>query len=159
MSRIHHRSGVFSLARYDPTFFPEEEQPYNLNLSETKRKHLIQYRACKTMTHEISHMFGIKHCVYFECIMNGSNKIQEADIKPPYMCPVCLRKLKYMCKFSYFDLYSNTLKLLDQNFSENSYFKPYREFLKDILQIIEDGTSPSSDVNSSDMILYPNTIL
>jgi len=25
MSRIHHRSGVFSLARYDPTFYPEDE--------------------------------------------------------------------------------------------------------------------------------------
>jgi archaemetzincin len=48
-----------------------------------EQRMLIQFRACKTMSHEISHMFGVRHCIYFECIMNGSNKIAEADKKPP----------------------------------------------------------------------------
>ena len=34
------------------------------------------------MTHEIGHMFGIKHCVHFNCLMNGSNHEEENDSKP-----------------------------------------------------------------------------
>ena len=46
------------------------------------------------MSHEICHMFGIKHCVYYECLMNGSNHDEEAANKPMNLCPVCLRKLQ-----------------------------------------------------------------
>ena len=38
----------------------------------------VTYRACKVMVHEVCHMFGIKHCVYFHCLMNGSNHDEEA---------------------------------------------------------------------------------
>ena len=30
-------------------------------------------RACKVASHEILHMFGVKHCVFFHCRMNGSD--------------------------------------------------------------------------------------
>jgi hypothetical protein len=33
-------------------------------------KSTIIKRACKTMCHEICHMFGLKHCVFYECLMN-----------------------------------------------------------------------------------------
>jgi len=66
-------------------------------MSEDEKRDIREWRACKTMSHEISHMFGIRHCIYYECLMNGSNKIEEADVKPAWLCPVCLRKLKFMC--------------------------------------------------------------
>ena len=48
-----------------------------------------------TMVHEIGHMFGIEHCIYYECIMNGSNgsfeNYGDGDIT---LCPSCLAKLK-----------------------------------------------------------------
>jgi predicted Zn-dependent protease len=57
ITRLVRRSGIFSLARYDPDFLPEEEKPEYLNLEPKDRENLILQRACKTMTHEIAHMF------------------------------------------------------------------------------------------------------
>jgi len=31
------------------------------------------------MLHEIGHMFGLKHCVYYECLMNGIMSVEEQD--------------------------------------------------------------------------------
>jgi archaemetzincin len=39
-------------------------------------------------------MFGLMHCVFFECLMNGSNHLGETDDRPMRLCPVCLRKLQ-----------------------------------------------------------------
>ncbi len=39
-------------------------------------------RTIKTGTHEIGHMFGLTHCVYYECNMNGSNSRHESDQRP-----------------------------------------------------------------------------
>ena len=50
-------------------------------------------RTIKTGTHEIGHMFGLDHCIYYECNMNGSNHRQEYDARPLWLCPVCLRKI------------------------------------------------------------------
>lgn len=68
------RIGVFSFARYNPVFY-DEDPPSNL-------KELVLFRACKVMVHELGHMFGMKHCIYYSCIMNGSNHLDEAEIKP-----------------------------------------------------------------------------
>ncbi len=45
------------------------------------------------MAHEIGHLFGIKHCIFNNCLMNGSNSLEEASSKSFHYCPVCLRKL------------------------------------------------------------------
>ena len=34
------------------------------------------------MCHEFGHMFGIKHCVFYNCLLNGSNHIIETDNRP-----------------------------------------------------------------------------
>ena len=54
-----------------------------------------------TMVHEIVHMFGIEHCIYYECIMNGSNgSFEEAyGEKEKTLCPHCLAKLQMNIKF------------------------------------------------------------
>ena len=52
------------------------------------------------MTHEIGHMFGLKHCIYYECTMNGSNGHFEHDRMPDrVLCPICTAKLKLSAKF------------------------------------------------------------
>lgn len=50
-------------------------------------------RSIKVTAHEMGHMFGIMHCIYFQCLMNGSNNLSESDRTPLTLCPVCLRKL------------------------------------------------------------------
>ncbi len=84
LARLEARVGVFSFARYHPDFF---EPGATIARSEIMR------RAFKVMTHEIGHMFGLEHCTFFRCNMNGSNNLSELDDEPAHLCPVCLRKL------------------------------------------------------------------
>jgi len=39
-------------------------------------------RALKIVTHEFCHMFGMRHCVYYHCLMNGAMEAEEEDKKP-----------------------------------------------------------------------------
>ena len=49
--------------------------------------------ACHVMVHETGHTFGMTHCTYYECTMNGFNGYTEQVAMQRYLCPVCLRKL------------------------------------------------------------------
>lgn len=50
----------------------------------------------KTMAHEVMHMFGLDHCVYFSCCMNGSVSPDGQDDRDPmWLCPIDLRKLQF----------------------------------------------------------------
>lgn len=49
----------------------------------------------RALAHETTHMFGIKHCIYYRCLMNGSNHMEETDASPLHLCPVCLRKVQW----------------------------------------------------------------
>ncbi len=76
LANLRESVGVFSFARYgDP------------------QSKLFMQRSLKIMSHEISHMYGMKHCIYYHCLMNGSNTLDETDRAPMNLCPVCLRKL------------------------------------------------------------------
>lgn len=79
------RVGIYSFARYDPAFWGADRG--------ADYRDLILRRACKVMTHELGHMFGLDHCIYYDCLMNGANHLDEMDGTPRYVCPVCLRKL------------------------------------------------------------------
>lgn len=85
-------TGVFSFARYDPQFFGERR-------GEGTEK-LILERSLKVLAHEMSHMFGIEHCTYFHCLMNGANHMRETDESPLHLCPMCLRKLHHGAGFN-----------------------------------------------------------
>lgn len=50
-------------------------------------------RIGQTMTHELGHCFGLDHCVYYACVMQGCASSAEALRQPPYLCPVCLEKV------------------------------------------------------------------
>ena len=94
--------GVFSFARYDPVFYGEKRRK--------KFQGVLLRRSCKVLAHETGHMFSLAHCIYFQCLMNGSNHLQESDARPFSLCPVCLRKLQFGIGFDVVDRYQ---KLLD----------------------------------------------
>lgn len=98
---LRDRVGVYSFARYDP-------QLYGINSS--NRDCLILRRSCKVLAHETCHMFGIQHCIYFNCLMNGSNDLEESDRRPLHLCPVDLRKLHYSIGFDIKRRYRNLLE-------------------------------------------------
>ena len=79
------RVGVWSMARNgDP-----DESP-------AMRK-LCAIRTAMTATHETGHMFGIRHCIAYQCGMNGSNHSDERDRQPLEFCPECQAKLWWTC--------------------------------------------------------------
>ena len=82
---ISERVGIFSFARYDPLFWGDTR-------SEDYRSLILQ-RTGKVLVHETAHMFGLWHCIYFDCVVNGSNGMNETDASPQHLCPICLRKL------------------------------------------------------------------
>jgi len=85
------RTGVYSFARYDPAFYGE--------LRKSDYGNIILKRSCRILAHETGHMFGLQHCIFFRCILNGSNHLKESDSRPLHLCPVCLRKLQYSIGF------------------------------------------------------------
>jgi archaemetzincin len=89
--------GVYSFARYDPAFYGE---PRDKNYQT-----LLLRRSCKVLAHETGHMFGLAHCTFFNCLMNGSNHLAESDRRPLHLCPVCLRKLQWSIGFDVLERY------------------------------------------------------
>ena len=85
------RTGVYSLARYFPDFWG---QPSNAD-----SKRLTLRRSFKVLNHEESHVFGLKHCIFYDCSMNGSNSLEEADNSAIHECPVCHQKLLESLQF------------------------------------------------------------
>jgi archaemetzincin len=88
----------------------------------------MQYRGLKTSCHEILHLFGLKHCIYMECLMNGSNLITESDRKPINICPVCLKKLGFYHKLNVRNFMEKFLNGLQQ--IENDHFNSDIELLE-----------------------------
>ena len=93
---LRERVGVFSFARYDPRFSGERGENRDL---------LMLRRSCKVLAHETSHMFGIEHCIFFRCLMNGSNHLAESDARPLHFCPIDLRKLHLSVGFDIAERY------------------------------------------------------
>jgi archaemetzincin len=59
-------------------------------------------------------MFGMKHCIWYRCLMNGSNHLAEADARPLHLCPVDLRKLEWSIGFNVVERYQQLQKFAQQ---------------------------------------------
>ncbi len=103
---LRERIGVQSLSRYFPSFY---------GASDEGSAKLIRRRAYKVLAHEIGHMFGLEHCTYFQCVMNGINSMEEADRSPLHLCPVCLRKLQLNTRFDLVKRYKALARELRQH--------------------------------------------
>jgi archaemetzincin len=100
---LQERVGVFSFARYDPAFYGEGRG--------ADYQEVLLRRSCKVLVHEMAHMFSLAHCIFFKCVLNGSNHLQESDSRPLRLCPVCLRKLQFSIGFDVTDRYSRLLRV------------------------------------------------
>lgn len=125
-----HRVGVFSFARYDPAFFGGERE---LNYQK-----ILLWRSCKVLTHEAAHMFGLSHCIFFKCVINGSNHLEESDARPMHLCPVCLRKLHFSIQFDVLDRYRQLLL-----FYKTVRFEKEAQWVSNRLKNISHDLNPS----------------
>ena len=85
MATFEERVAVYSIARFFDSFWGRPPD------GDTRRRALL--RSLKLVTHELGHAFGLRHCTFYECGMNGSLSLEESDRQPIHLCPVCLRKL------------------------------------------------------------------
>lgn len=78
---LSERVGVWSMSRYgDPSHSPKAFQQ-------------LLIRTLKTSLHEAGHILSLPHCIGHDCVMNGSNHLEEADRHPAFLCPHCMAKL------------------------------------------------------------------
>jgi archaemetzincin len=101
---FHDKVGVSSIYRYSKETI------------DSNNYHLCLGRLISTSSHEIGHMFSIRHCTNAVCVMNGSNSLQESDSRPNRLCSECLQKLQW--NFS--------MKIRERTRSLDSFFTKHR---------------------------------
>jgi archaemetzincin len=72
-------TGVFSFARYHNSFDLKGKFPNYNGVDDFSE---VTFRSAKVLLHEIGHLFNLKHCKYYRCLMNGSNSLEESERKP-----------------------------------------------------------------------------
>lgn len=68
----------------------QDQREHNL-----KMQGLWLSRLARTTAHELGHCLGLDHCVYHACLMQSTASMAEDVRQPPYLCPVCLRKVTH----------------------------------------------------------------
>lgn len=53
-------------------------------------------RTLKIAAHETGHMFSMRHCIKYECVMSGTNYLGETDRRPIDACPECSAKIWWL---------------------------------------------------------------
>ena len=77
---FENRVGVWSLSRLDDN---TDERGFLL-------------RTLKIAAHETGHIFSMRHCTKYECLMSGTNHLGETDRRPIDACPECTAKICWL---------------------------------------------------------------
>ncbi|KAM7066895.1 archaemetzincin-2 isoform 1-T5 [Molossus nigricans] len=124
--------GIFSFARYGSDFYNSSYESKGKALQKKSSNDysvfdnyyvpevtsILLLRSCKTLTHEIGHIFGLRHCQWLACLMQGSNHLEEADRRPLNLCPICLRKLQCAIGFNIVERYKALVRWIDDESTE-----------------------------------------
>lgn len=88
-------------------------------------------RTCRTAAHELGHCFGMDHCVYYACSMQGTASIREDARQPPYLCPVDLAKLLHETKGTADKRYQALLDFCERPGNKGThFFAPFAAWLR-----------------------------
>lgn len=119
---LRSRVGVWSLYRLGS---PEKsEAAYRVFLA----------RVLKIAMHETGHMFSMRHCTKYECLMSGTNNLTETDRRPLDVCPECMAKICWAMDYAPAARYEKLAKFWAQQGwrEEENLFTKKREAVKNI---------------------------
>lgn len=85
------------------------------------------------LLHEIGHIFGLEHCIYYKCLMNGSGNLEEDYSSTSSLCGICLRKMQYRLGFNVVERYEKLHQFYKDNGldEEMEYSKRRLEHIRD----------------------------
>lgn len=96
---LENRVGVWSLARMD----------------DNTDDHNFLIRTLKIAAHETGHMFSMRHCKKYECLMSGTNHLQETDRRPIDACPECTAKICWLSEVDQAERYKKLANFSRKN--------------------------------------------
>lgn len=103
--------------------------PLDQDFSQSQLSGMWLARVCRTMTHELGHCFGIDHCVYYACSMQGTASIAEDVRQPPYLCPINLAKMLQSTGANVEDRYQRIAIFLEK-YDDNLIFAAYAVWIR-----------------------------
>ena len=108
-ANLQNRVGVWSLYRLGNP--DKSAENYKLFLT----------RTLKIAMHETAHLFSMRHCTKYECLMSGTNNLQETDRRPVDDCPECMAKIAWAMNYDPAARYKNLAKFWrDQGYTDLS---------------------------------------
>lgn len=117
------RVGVYSLYRLS-----------NIAFGRDNDKDRLLTRALKIAMHETGHMFSMKHCTKYECLMSGTNHLDETDRRPLDDCPECMAKLAWAMNYDPVERYNALAAFWEKNGrpAEAKIFREKAKAVKDV---------------------------
>ena len=98
------RVGVYSLYRLS-----------DFALERDNDKDRLLLKTLKIAMHETGHMFSLKHCTKYECLMSGTNHLAETDRRPLDNCPECMAKLAWAMNYDPVERYNQLAEFWEKN--------------------------------------------
>ncbi|MBX3245518.1 MAG: hypothetical protein KF685_13780 [Acidobacteria bacterium] len=98
------RVGVWSLYRLPEMVLEADNDPDRLLM-----------RTLKIAMHETGHMFSMRHCTKYECLMSGTNHLSETDRRPVDTCPECTAKIAWAMKYDPKERYERLAKFWEKH--------------------------------------------
>ncbi len=112
---LSERVGVCSLHRLGDIAIQSDNQ-----------KDRLLFRTLKIAMHETGHMFSMRHCTKYECLMSGTNHLAETDRRPVDNCPECMAKLAWAMDYDPSERYERLAKFWEKQ-QNPSLVKKFRE--------------------------------
>jgi archaemetzincin len=72
-------------------------------------------RTLKVSAHETGHMFSMRHCTKYECVMSGTNHLSETDSRPIDACSECMAKISWLSDIKPADRYKRLEQFCRRN--------------------------------------------
>jgi len=100
---------------FGQTSFEKRLSVVSLSRLATANRKNFEIRLFKIASHETGHIFGMRHCTKYECLMSGTNNLAETDRHPLDVCPECMAKIAFLSGVTPHDRYAQLADYCNAN--------------------------------------------